>query len=134
MSQENLEIVRRAVEAFNSGDLRRIVALTHPDFDGVVPAEISAEPDSYRGHDGIRRYFNSFHDAMDQIRFEGDRFCAVGDSVVFALRLTAKGRQTAIAVEQRSAGVWSVREGKIVRIRAYASLEQARRAVGLDGG
>jgi len=28
----------------------------HPDFVGVVPPELSAEPDTYRGHAGIRRY------------------------------------------------------------------------------
>ena len=72
MSQANVEIVREGFDAFNSGDMRRILALAHTDFEAVVPPELSAEPDTYRGHDGIRRYFQSFQsfqDAMDEIRF-----------------------------------------------------------------
>jgi ketosteroid isomerase-like protein len=131
MSQENVEIVRRAVEAFDSGQLERILAMTHPDFVAEVPPEVSAEPDSYRGQSGIRRYLASFQDAMEDIHFEGERFWDAGESVVVALRLTARGRQTAIPVEQRTAGVWTVRDGRISRIRSYAKASEALAAVGL---
>ena len=131
MSGQALEVVKHALEAFDSGDRERILALTHRDFEALVSAEVSAEPDTYRGHDGIRRYLDSFDDAMDDIRFEGEGFWEAGDSVVVALRLTARGRRTAITVEQHSAGVWTVRNGKILRIRAYASLAVALRSVGI---
>jgi ketosteroid isomerase-like protein len=131
MSQENVEIVRRAVEAFDSGELPRILALTHADFVAEVPPDVSAEPDTYRGHDGIRRYISSFQEAMNEIHFEGERFWDAGDNVVVALRLTARGRQTAIPVEQRSTGVWTVRAGSLLRIRAYGSRKEALAAVGL---
>ena len=68
---------------------------------------------------------------MEEIRFQPDRFWEAGESVVVALLLTAKGRQTSISVEQRSAGVWTIREGKVVRVRAYASATEALEAVGL---
>jgi ketosteroid isomerase-like protein len=131
MSQENVEVIRRIFEAFNSEDVERVVALTHPDLVVDIPAEVSAEPDTYRGPDGMRRYLSSFQDAMDEIRFEPERLWDVGQSVVVALRLTAKGRQTAIPVEQRSAGVWTIRDGKVIRIRVCASLSEALEAVGL---
>jgi len=132
MSGQALKVVKRALEAFDSGDMGRILVLTHPDFEAEVSSEVSAEPDTYRGHDGIRRYFDSFDEAMDDIHFEGERFWETDDSVVVALRLTARGRRTAIAVEQHSAGVWTVRDGKILRIRAYASITRALRSVGLS--
>ena len=47
------------------------------------------------------------------------------------ITLTAKGRRTAIAVEQRSAGVWTICDGKVIDIRAYASFPAALQAVGL---
>lgn len=134
MPGQALEVVKRALEAFDSGDLTRILALTDPDFEAEVSSEVSAEPDTYRGHDGIRRYFDSFAEAMDDVHFEGERFCEIDDSVVVALRLTARGRRTAIAVEQHSAGVWTVRDGKILTIRAYASLARALQSVGLRPG
>jgi len=131
MSQQNVEIVRQGFEAFNSGDMGRILAFAHPDFEAVVPPELSAEPDTYRGHDGIRRYFQSFQDAMDEIRFHPERFWDVGQSVVAVVRLTAKGKQTAIPVEQRISQVWTIRDGKATRVRTYASLSGALEAVGL---
>jgi ketosteroid isomerase-like protein len=132
MSQENVELIRRGLEAFNSEDMERILAFVDPDFETEVSGELSAEPDAYRGHDGIRRYFESFRDAMDEIRFQPERFWDAGEAVVVALRLTAKGRQTAIRVEQRIAQVWSVRDGRAIGVRTYTSIAEALRAAGLQ--
>jgi uncharacterized protein len=132
MSAQNVEVVRRGFEAFNSGDMVRILAFADPDFEAIVPPELSAEPDIYRGHDGIRRYFQTFQDAMDEIRFQPERFWDVGPSVVALVRITAKGRQTAISVEQRIAQVWSIRDGRAKRVQTYASLSEALQAVGLE--
>ena len=131
MSQQNVETVREGFEAFNSGAIARILAFAHPDFEAIVPPELSAEPDTYRGHDGIRRYFESFQDAMDEIRFEPERFWDAGRSVVVIVRITAKGRQTAIPVLQRIAQVWTIRDGKALSVRSYASPAEALEAVGL---
>jgi ketosteroid isomerase-like protein len=68
---------------------------------------------------------------MHQIRFEVEELWEAGDSVVVALRLTAKGKQTDIPVAQRTAGVWTIQDGKIHRIKAYASTSQALEAAGL---
>jgi ketosteroid isomerase-like protein len=131
MSQQNVDIVRRGLEVFNSEDLERILTFMHPEFEAEVPAELSAEPDTYSGHDGIRRYFESFRDAMDEIRFHPERFWDAGESVVVAARLTAKGRQTEIPVEQRFAQVWSIRDGRAIGVKTYATVAQALQAVGL---
>ncbi len=131
MSSQNLEIVRRVNEAFNSGDTERILALVHPDFETVVGPELSVEPDTYRGYDGIRRYFNSFRDAMDEIRFYPESFREAGASVVVALRLSAKGRSTGITVEQRLGQVWTIRDGKALQVQSYLSYGEALQTVGL---
>ncbi|HMD56250.1 MAG TPA: nuclear transport factor 2 family protein [Solirubrobacteraceae bacterium] len=131
MSQENVEIVRAALEAFNSEDIERILDFIHRDVEIEIPPDVSAEPDTYRGHDGMRRYFHSFRDAMDEIRFQAERIWDAGPSVVVALRLTARGRQTAILVQQRIAGVWTFRDGKVIGIRTYASPAEALAAAGL---
>ncbi|MCW3069881.1 MAG: hypothetical protein JWL67_2506 [Solirubrobacterales bacterium] len=120
-----MEIVRQMFEAFNIEDIENIIAFTHPDLLVEIPPEISAEPDTYRGHDGMRRYFRSFQDVMEEIRFEPVQLWEVGDRVVVAVRLTARGRQTAIRVEQRTAGVWRIRDGKVIEVRAYRSPAEA---------
>jgi len=50
---------------------------------------------------------------------------------VVAMRVTAKGRRTRIAVEQRFAQVWTFRDGKATRARTYASDADALKAAGL---
>jgi ketosteroid isomerase-like protein len=133
IAQNGIQIVREAFEAFSSGDVERVVEITHPDFEGVVPPELSAEPDTYRGHAGIRRYFASFLEAFDEIRFDPERFWeAAGGLIVVSMRVTAKGKVTAIAVEQRNAQVCTVREGKLRSVVTYASLADALAAAGLS--
>jgi len=133
MSHHDLEIVRRVNAAFSSGDTERILALVHPDFETAVGPELSVEPDTYRGHDGVRRYFTSFRDAMDEIRFDPERFREAGASVVVALRLSAKGRSTGIVVEQHLGQVWTIRDGKAIHVQSYVSYQEALRAAGLAG-
>jgi ketosteroid isomerase-like protein len=133
MSQENVEVVREVFEAFNSEELARILAFAHADLEIEIPAALSAEPDVYRGPEGLQRYFQTFQEAMDEIRFHLEASWEVGQSVVVALRVTAKGRRTSIPVEQRSAGVWTIHDGKIMRVRAYPSSTEALEAVGLPG-
>ncbi len=129
MSAENTELVRRVNAAFNSGDIERTLALMHADFETSVPPEFSAEPDVYRGHDGLRRYLASFEDAMKDIRFHQEEILEVGDSVVVDVRLTAKGRTTGIPVVQRLAQVWSFSDGKVIEVRSYSSFAEAVDAV-----
>lgn len=131
MSQRNLEIVRRVNAAFSSGDIESVLALMHPDFETAVGPELSVEPDTYRGHDGIRRYFNSFRSAMDEIRFHPESFREAGASVVVGVRLSAKGRSTGIMVEQHLGQVWTIRDGKAIAVRSYVSYREALQAVQL---
>jgi ketosteroid isomerase-like protein len=130
VSQENVESLRRGFDAMNRGDLSRILAFVHPDFETVIPPELSAEPSVYRGHDGVRRYFDSFSDAMRDIRFNADDIWDVGDAVVVALRLTARGKETGIAVEQQVGQVWTIRDGMAVRLENFVTVSQALESVG----
>jgi ketosteroid isomerase-like protein len=129
VSQENVEIVRQMLGAFNDEDLERIFALTHPDLEIEITPSVSAEPDTYRGLAGMRRYIMSFLDAMYEIRFEAESLHDAGSAVVLSLRLTARGRQTGIRVEQQSAGVWTISDGKVIGVRTYPTTDDALDAV-----
>jgi len=133
MSERNIQILRETLAAFNSGDLERILDFVDPEFEGVVPPEYSAEPDTYRGHEGIRRYFRTFEEAMEEVRFEPERFWQAGDAVAVTMRLTAKGRQTSIPVEQRFAQVWRLRDGRVVGVQSYVSVSEALAIAGASG-
>ena len=52
-------------------------------------------------------------------------------AVVVAMRMTAKGRQTSIEVEQRFAQIWTLRDDKASSVRAFSSVREALEAAGL---
>jgi len=69
---------------------------------------------------------------MEDVRFEAERLWEAGDAVVAIVRLAARGKQTGIPVEQRSAQVWTIRDGRALRAQTFSKLAEAFAAVGLD--
>ncbi|HEX2436449.1 MAG TPA: nuclear transport factor 2 family protein [Solirubrobacterales bacterium] len=135
MSEENVELVKRGFDAFAREGWRALLPFLHPEFEAITSPDVAMEPDTYRGTEGVRRYFESFEDAMEDIRFvtEGE-FIDAGDKVVVPFRLAARGKETGIEVEQPAVQVWTLKDGKAVRVEVFASREQAFEAAGLDPG
>ena len=125
MSEGDVARARAALAAFGTGDLDRLVRLFHPDFVGVVPPELSAEPDTYRGHAGIRRYVESFREYVDGLRFVPEDVIDAGDAVVVAMRIEGRGRGSGVPFEQRLANHITVRDGLIDSMTAYATIDEA---------
>ena len=125
MSEGDVARARAALAAFGTGDLDRLVRQFHPDFVGVVPPELSAEPDTYRGHAGIRRYLESFREYVDGLRFVPEHVVDAGDAVVVAMRIEGRGRGSGVPFEQRLANRITVRDGLIDSMTAYATVDEA---------
>jgi ketosteroid isomerase-like protein len=135
MSQENVEIVRKFIEAARSGDvggLEAFVAVSDPSIEHTrLPA--ASGPETYRGHDGARRWFTDMADLWQEWRNEIEDLVDVGpDTVAARVRFIAVGRESGAPVEARLGLVCVVSEGKVLRSRTYASGEAALEAVGLS--
>jgi ketosteroid isomerase-like protein len=128
MSQENVEIVRSAYAALAEQGVEAVLAFTDPDVEATTPPSLSSEPDTYRGHEGIRRYFGSFGDAMEGVYFEGQAFTSVGDKVLVDTKMHARGRTTGIEAEQRAFLVLTLREGLVTSVETFAEQGQALEA------
>jgi ketosteroid isomerase-like protein len=128
MSDANVELVRQGFEAMREGDVDALLPFIHPDFEATTPAALAAEPDTYRGTEGIRRYFDSFYEAMDRLSFEPEDFIPVGERVVVPLTLRARGRTTGIETAQDIVLIWDLKDGKAIRIEVYATLDEAMAA------
>jgi ketosteroid isomerase-like protein len=128
MTESNVELVRQGFESLREGDYEALMPLIHPDFEMTTPAALAAEPDVYRGPDGVRRYFASFYEAMDRVGFEGEEFIPVGDRVVVPSVLRTRGRTTGIETEQRLATLWELKDGQAYRVSVYATLDEAMAA------
>jgi ketosteroid isomerase-like protein len=121
----NLEIVQRGFEAFNREGIDGIIPLIHHEFEATTPPDLASEPDTYRGPDGVRRWFQSFDEVMDQIRWDARGFRQVGDRVVVEFTLRARGKTTGLDFGQDAVMVWELRDGKAIRLDLYPTLDQA---------
>ncbi len=132
MSQENVELVRTAMESFNLEGVDAIADQIDPDFETTTPASLSVEPDTYRGPEGVRRWFDAWGGTMDEVRFDVDELLDAGDQVVAVSRLVARSHTTGLELEQAVALVWTLRDGRAVRLDAFATRGEALRVVGLE--
>ena len=130
MSQENVEIMRSAYADLAEQGAEAVLAYADPQFEATTPASLASEPGTYRGHEGVRRWFGSFGDAMEGVYFEGLEFTSSGDKVLVDTKLHARGRATGIETEQRAFLVWTLRDGLVTRVETFAEREQALKAVG----
>jgi len=121
----NLEIVQRGFEAFNREGIEGIIPLIHPEFEATTPPDLASEPDTYRGPDGVRRWFQSFDEVMDQIRWDARGFRQVGHRVVVEFTLRARGKTTGLDFGQDAVMVWELRDSKAIRLDLYPTLDQA---------
>jgi ketosteroid isomerase-like protein len=129
VASENLEIVKRGFDAFNERGIEGIIPLIHSDFEATTPPSLASEPDTYRGPDGIRRWFDSFDDVMDEIRWEPHRFREASDRVVVEFTLRARGKTTGLDFGQDAVMVWEIRDGMASRLDLFQSLDEALVAV-----
>ena len=129
MSQENVELYRRGIEAFNQRDLEAFLALADPDVVGISRV-LAIEAESYRGHDGTREWWKDLLGVFPDFTIEVVWVRDAGDLTVSELRNSVHGEGSAALAEL----VWQVsewRDGRAVRWQMYESEQDALEAAGL---
>ena len=130
MSEENVELYRRGIEAFNRRDLEAFLALADPDVVGISRV-LAIEGGSYRGHDGTREWWKELLDVFPDFRIEVVWVRDAGNMTVSELRNSAHGEGSAAPLED---SVWQVsewRDGRVIRWQMHESEQDALAAAGL---
>jgi len=130
MSQENVDVVRRAIDAYNRRDLEGMKAEAHPDVEVDWSASGGLEAGLYRGFEETDAFYENWFD-MFEIRLESERFIESGDLVLVPNTAVTRGRDGIEAVA-RSCIVYELRGGRIARIRLYQETREALEAAGLS--
>ena len=130
MSQENVEVVTRAVDAINHRDIDGYLACCTEDVQLVTPvADVGG---AYDGPGGIRRFFTDIADAAPDFRIVIERLEAVGpDRVLGFMCVTGTGRASGIPIENPTGNVYDFAEDRIQRIRIFFDRDQALEAARL---
>ena len=133
MSQENVELVRRATDAYNRGDLDGFLQDWAPDAVLDWSNSRGFEADVLRGHGEIRAFAERFLASWDQVRVEllGDPE-EVKDGVLIVENVTYLRGRDSVEVEAQSAWLVEVRDGKqTTSLTLYQTKHDALEAVGL---
>jgi ketosteroid isomerase-like protein len=136
MSEENVEIVRLAQKRLNEGDIDGLIALCDGDFELDMSARVM-NPETYRGHEGIRRFYREVSEVWEEIRWEPVRFAAAADKVVVVMhdqgaaaeRIGGSSSRYRVGLDHPRA---ACRIGPLLR-RSIGS-PQSRRAAGVGEG
>ncbi len=131
MSRANVERTREVIDAFNRRDLRAYLALTHPDVE-FTPYEVYIEGgDAYRGHAGVRTWWEDALAVIPNLRAEVDEMRDFGDRTFVRGCLRGDGAGSGAPIER---SMWLVAEwhdGQEVWWCAFASEQEALEAAAL---
>ena len=130
MSQENVEIVRAAINALDRGDIDAALKDAASDFVFDFSRSVGLEAGVYK-LDQMRTFFGRWVGEMwESSRFEADEFIEAGDLVMTPVTNLLRGRD-GIEVQARGAWVWTFRDGSVARITFYPERQDALEAAGL---
>lgn len=126
MSQEDIETLRAGYEALNRGDLSGAFQHVHPDF------ELSTtEAGEYRGLAAARRFVEGLMEPFDETVWEPVEFFDRGDHIVVLVHFRVRPRGSDAVVENQVGHLWTVQDGKAVRLQTFARREDVLAAAGL---
>jgi ketosteroid isomerase-like protein len=128
MSEENVEIVRRAIDAFNARDRSRLLSMCDP----AIEFRSAVEQKTYRGADELLRYREGLDAVIEDFHIEDSRFIdAGGDRVVALYRMVGRGAGSGVPVSREVGALWQLRNGKILKGEIYLDQREALKAAGL---
>jgi uncharacterized protein len=133
MSQENVEVVQRNVEAFRREDLDTYLQDVGQDIELDYSTVRGPYRGVYRGPEGARQFFNAFWEAWESITPLSAEYIDLGDKVVLVARLRFRARGSGVEVGGAGMGaVYTLRGGKIVGYEQFQDKAEALEAAGLS--
>jgi ketosteroid isomerase-like protein len=132
MSKENIEAVVELSKANERRDWDAVFEAYSPEIEWEDCSGLWGDWGVARGHEGLREAWRRWFQVFGDVNWQLDGHpIAAGDDVVATYRVKVRGRGSGVQVDQRLTLVWSLRDGKVVRVRAYLERPEALEAVGM---
>jgi ketosteroid isomerase-like protein len=129
MSQENVELVRKLVGVYNERSFEQNRDLIHPDIVWDMSRAELPDATSQTGPLEFTEFFETWKEGFATERMDPEEIIDAGDRVVVMIRHSGRGKLSGVDVEQRFAMVWTLRDGRAVRMEVYRSRDEALAAV-----
>jgi ketosteroid isomerase-like protein len=133
MSQENVEIVRAMLDAFHRGEFETSLAFLDEGVEWIDPPEVPGAG-VHHGPEEVRKWFVRWLAAWDSYVAEAEEVIDAGDQVVVVNYERGRGKGSGVVVENRSANLFDLRDGKVIRKRPFRGRSEALEASRMRGG
>jgi ketosteroid isomerase-like protein len=130
MSQENVEVVRRSIDAFSHGDLGGVLDGLAPEFEFQPSGRFMDTQRIYRGRDGWVEFWAAFR-AMGGHRGQHRAHGRPRSRVLTLGEMRGRGVESGIAVHAEAAWLHTINDGLIVGLRSFSTWNEALEAAGL---
>jgi ketosteroid isomerase-like protein len=134
MSQENVEAIRRAAEAYNRGDVDAVLRELDPkvEWHPLLQVLLGGEATVYRGHEGVPELYRDIEEAFTEAQVRVVEIRDLGERAVAIGYLSGRGRGSGAKTETVIAWVADFKDGKAIRIREYLDPDAALEAAELS--
>jgi ketosteroid isomerase-like protein len=139
MSQANIELVRRLYgELASEGSPQEfeqrltdeaLSQLLDPGIEWVPVSHSLLAVESYRGFDGVRRFWGEFLSAWESYKVEPLSFDDAGDQVAVVVHIV--GRTHELEVDETRSSLLTLRDGRVARVQSFDDPDGAREAAGV---
>ena len=128
--EPTITALRGAYAAFNRGDIDAALAPLDPRIEWSEPVEFPGGG-TYYGHEGVKQYLTQSRAAWAECSSEPERFLVAGDRIVVLVHARVRAKGTTEWQDVRLADVYTVRNGKAIKMQAFADRQEALRSVGI---
>jgi ketosteroid isomerase-like protein len=130
VSQENVEMVRASLAAWNRRDVDGWLENAHPEVEWVsaIAQSMQGAETVYRGAGEMRGFWDEWHAIWD-VEIDLTELRDLGDTVLALGSFRIRGDASGVGLEQPIAYVFEFEDGLARRVRSYLDIEQALDAV-----
>jgi ketosteroid isomerase-like protein len=130
METRNERAARLFSEAITTLNPDAAVAICDPEIEFRSVLGIGGR--AYTGHTGIRQYLDDVESAWAQWSVEVDRITEAGDGrVAIVMTMHARGKGSGASLHERTAHIWTLRDGRLLRNQPFREPHEALQALGL---
>jgi uncharacterized protein len=124
MSHADVEMLRRAHDDFRQNGEEAIYQYFDPAIDLRAIEEMPGNK-THRGHSGVHDWFQLLRDSFGDFTWEPLEYADLGEHVLVDTKFIAEGRESGVPVEVTVYNLWTVRQGKVTRVRGYLNRSEA---------
>jgi ketosteroid isomerase-like protein len=131
MSVENVEVVRRAYEAWNGGEPEVALDLLDPEVEWTLPAHFP-DAETWRGREQVVEGLRTVSESFDSLHMEVHELIDADDRVVALVHIQGRAAVTGIDLSGMGvdAHIWTLRAGRAVSVRMYGGTAEALAEIG----